>query len=118
MVTRFNSYVDAVSVFDRLEIGLISFSSNPIRDHDDEDLSGLMASIKQHGLLEPIIVRPKGKRFEVVAGNRRLRACKLLRYRRVRCIITGQLKTRSFLRTIRMRCAPSPRRRKINAQEA
>jgi ParB family chromosome partitioning protein len=89
MVTRFNSYVDAVSVFDRLEIGLISFSSNPIRVHDDDDLSGLMSSIRQHGLLEPIIVRPKGKRFEVVAGNRRLRACKLLRYRRVRCIITG-----------------------------
>ncbi len=89
MVTRFNSYVDAVSVFDRLEIGLISFSSNPIRNHDDDDVSGLMASIQEHGLLEPIIVRPKGKRFEVVAGNRRLRACKLLRYRRVKCIITG-----------------------------
>jgi ParB family chromosome partitioning protein len=81
--------VEAVSVFDRLEIGLISFSSNPIRDHNDDDISELVASIKEHGLLEPIIVRPVGRRFEVVAGNRRLRACKLLRYRRVKCIIAG-----------------------------
>jgi len=89
VATRFSGYVDAVSVFDLLEVGLISFSSDPIRDHDDEDISGLVASIKEHGLLEPIIVRPVGKRFEVVAGNRRLRACKLLRYRRVKCIISG-----------------------------
>jgi ParB family chromosome partitioning protein len=89
MATRFSGYVEAVSVFDLLEVGLISFSSDPIRDHDDEDISGLVASIKEHGLLEPIIVRPVGKRFEVVAGNRRLRACKLLRYRRVKCVITN-----------------------------
>ncbi len=89
MATRFSGYLEAVSVFDRLEVGLISFSSDPIRDHNDGDISGLVASIKEHGLLEPIIVRPMGKRFEVVAGNRRLRACKLLRHRRVKCIITS-----------------------------
>lgn len=89
VATRFSGYMDAVNVFDVLEVGLISFSSDPIRDHDDEDISGLVASIKEHGLLEPIIVRPVGKRFEVVAGNRRLRACKLLRYRRVKCVVTG-----------------------------
>lgn len=86
VATRFNGYVEAVSVYDRLEISLISFSSNPIRDHND-DISELVASIREHGLLEPIIVRPVGRRFEVVAGNRRLRACRALRYRRVKCVV-------------------------------
>jgi len=89
LATRFSGYVEAVSVYDLIEIGLISFAADPIRAHDDDDISELAASIKEHGLLEPIIVRPVGKRFEVVAGNRRLRACKLLRYRRVRCVVTS-----------------------------
>jgi ParB family chromosome partitioning protein len=89
MVTRLNDYLDAISVFDRLEIGLISFSPNPIRQCKDEDLTDLTASIRESGLLEPIIVRPKDKGFEVIAGNRRLKACKLLRFRRVNCVITN-----------------------------
>ncbi len=87
MVTRLNEYLNAVSVFDRIEVGLLSFSRNQLRRGKDGDLSDLVASIHEHGLLEPIIVRPKGKGFEVIAGNRRLRACKLLRFRRVNCIV-------------------------------
>jgi len=87
MVTRLNEYLNAVSVFDRIEVGLISFSHSQIRKREDEDLPELVASIHEHGLLEPIIVRPDGRRFEVVAGNRRLKACKLLRFRRVNCIV-------------------------------
>jgi ParB family transcriptional regulator, chromosome partitioning protein len=87
MVTRLNEYLNAVSVFDRVEVGLLSFSRSQVRKVRDEDLSDLMASIREHGLLEPIIVRPKGKGFEVIAGNRRLRACKLLRFRRMNCIV-------------------------------
>jgi ParB family chromosome partitioning protein len=86
MVTRLNSYLDSVSSFENLEIGLISFSPNPLRVIDG-DVSELMDSIRQHGLLEPIIVRPKDGRFEVVAGNRRLRACRLLKHRKVKCVI-------------------------------
>lgn len=37
----------------------------------------LVASVKEKGVLVPVIARPKGERFEVVAGNRRLRAAKL-----------------------------------------
>jgi ParB family chromosome partitioning protein len=87
MVTRLNSYLDSVSAFDSIEINLLSFSSNPLRS-TEEDLSELVSSIRQHGLLEPIIVRPRGDRFEVVAGNRRLKACRLLKHRKVKCIVT------------------------------
>ena len=87
MATRLNRYLDAVSAFDNIEIGLLCGSLNPLRD-PDQDVSELMESIKEHGLLEPVIVRPKGNKFEVLAGNRRLRACKQLKHRRVKCIVT------------------------------
>ena len=38
------------------------------------DLSELTASIREKGVLEPILVRPKGNRFEIIAGERRYRA--------------------------------------------
>jgi ParB family chromosome partitioning protein len=46
-----------------------------------------MASIAEKGLLHPIIVRPMGERFEVVAGNRRFAACKQLSWKRITCHI-------------------------------
>jgi ParB family transcriptional regulator, chromosome partitioning protein len=45
------------------------------RYFDEEKLSQLENSIRSHGILEPLIVRPiKGSKFELVAGERRLRA--------------------------------------------
>jgi ParB family chromosome partitioning protein len=54
---------------------------------DLSNLDSLMASIKQNGLLQPIIVRPKNNKFEVVAGNRRLEACKRLHWVRIPCLV-------------------------------
>ena len=44
-------------------------------------------SIQQKGLLQPIIVRSKHMNFEVVAGNRRLLACKKLGWKKITCHI-------------------------------
>ena len=46
-------------------------------------INGLMLSIRDKGLLEPIIVRPVGDGFEVVAGMRRFEACRKLGWRRL-----------------------------------
>jgi ParB family transcriptional regulator, chromosome partitioning protein len=46
-----------------------------------------MDSIRSSGLLQPIIVRIVGQRFEVVAGNRRLEACRKLRWIRIPCLV-------------------------------
>ncbi|MDG7006755.1 MAG: ParB/RepB/Spo0J family partition protein [Nitrososphaerota archaeon] len=46
-------------------------------------MSGLMMSIQDKGLLEPIIVRPSVDGYEVVAGMRRYEACRKLGWRRV-----------------------------------
>jgi len=49
----------------------------------DNTVRELAASMRQHGLLHPIIVRPIEEGFEIVAGNRRFEACKLLRWKYV-----------------------------------
>ena len=50
---------------------------------DNGPIKGLMLSIRDKGLLEPIIVRPAENGFEVVAGMRRFEACKKLGWRRL-----------------------------------
>jgi ParB family chromosome partitioning protein len=47
---------------------------NPRRYRTDEDMQELSASIRLHGLLQPITVRAKGETFEIVCGERRFRA--------------------------------------------
>jgi len=47
----------------------------------DNTVRELAASMRQHGLLHPIIVRPIEEGFEIVAGNRRFEACRLLRWK-------------------------------------
>ena len=48
----------------------------PRKGFDDDELSALSASIKTHGVLQPLVVRQVGERFQLVAGERRLRAAK------------------------------------------
>lgn len=56
-------------------------------DVHDDDLESLGQSIKEHGLLEPLVVRPKGDRFELIAGHRRLTACKIIAKIMIPCTI-------------------------------
>jgi ParB family chromosome partitioning protein len=59
------------------EIDIDLISSNPYQprsDFDAEKLGELANSIKQNGILQPIVLRPVGARFELIAGERRWRA--------------------------------------------
>jgi ParB family chromosome partitioning protein len=47
---------------------------NPRRDFDDAELAELTDSVKRHGIVQPIAVRPVGDRYELIAGERRWRA--------------------------------------------
>ena len=69
---------------DRVEIKRIHPSGDALRTSMGP-LEELAASIKEKGLLEPIVVRPEDGGFEVVAGNRRLEACKRLGLRSIPC---------------------------------
>ncbi|MGA9154912.1 MAG: ParB/RepB/Spo0J family partition protein [Candidatus Nitrosopolaris sp.] len=48
-----------------------------------DNIDELASSIKEHGLLQPILVRPMQHEYEVVAGNRRFAAAKFLRLRKI-----------------------------------
>jgi ParB family chromosome partitioning protein len=48
----------------------------PRKNFDDDELKSLSASIKNHGVLQPLVVRPVGDKFQLVAGERRLRAAR------------------------------------------
>lgn len=50
----------------------------PRRHADEAGIQELAASIREHGFLQPLVVRPRGGRFELIAGERRLRAARLL----------------------------------------
>ena len=65
-----------------VELRMIRPSGTGLRT-DKGPMKGLMSSIEDRGLLEPIIVRPVGAEFEVVAGMRRYEACKRLGWRRI-----------------------------------
>jgi len=58
-------------------VALESIDRNPFQPRkafDDDELASLSASIKTHGVLQPLVVRQQGDRFQLVAGERRLRA--------------------------------------------
>ena len=51
--------------------------TNPRRSFSETSLDELTASVRRHGVLQPILVRPNGEGFVLIAGARRLRAAKL-----------------------------------------
>ncbi len=78
------------SLVEPIELRMIRPSKFPTRSPDPKDspeLESLKASIRDHGLLQPIIVRPFERGFEIVAGHRRFAACRSLRRRFIHCKI-------------------------------
>lgn len=71
-------------LMERLDVKLIRPAMRPLRE-EIGDVNELAGSIREKGLLNPIVVRPIGSGFEVVAGHRRFEACKLLGWRRIPC---------------------------------
>ena len=58
---------------------LYPFAGHPFKVLDDEDMAELVESIRTHGVLTPLLVRPaKPGTYEVISGHRRLHACKKL----------------------------------------
>ena len=69
-----------------------SIRPNPVQPRqvfDPEGLQELSDSILQHGILQPLSVRRKGNFYELVAGERRLRAAKLAGLEEVPCLLVN-----------------------------
>lgn len=61
--------------------------NQPRKVFDDEKLQELSNSIKEHGLIQPVILRKAEKGYEIVAGERRWRACRKAGIKEIPCII-------------------------------
>jgi ParB family chromosome partitioning protein len=60
-----------------MQVSVYEVDSNPFqprRDFEEPELAQLAESLKEHGLLQPIAVRRMGDRYQLIAGERRLRA--------------------------------------------
>ncbi len=63
--------------------------SQPRKNFDREELVSLAKSIAQDGILQPLTVIKSGEGYELVAGERRLRAAKMAGYSSVPCIVVN-----------------------------
>jgi len=78
------------SITEPIELNMIQsskFAVRPSPSTNDPEILLLKTSILQHGLLQPIVIRPLDHGFELVAGHRRFAACKSLRWRFISCKI-------------------------------
>jgi len=98
------------------EIPVDRVSPNPAQPRkvfDDVALDELKASIEAHGVLVPIIVRPRGDRFVLVAGERRWRACAALQ----RATIPAIVREESDRESLEMAIVENLQREDLNALE-
>jgi ParB family chromosome partitioning protein len=89
------------------EIPINKIKPNPLqpREHfDREKITELAESIKENGLVTPILVRPKGSDYEIIAGERRWKASQIAKLDRIPAIIKkiddGKLITESLIENI------------------
>jgi ParB family chromosome partitioning protein len=83
----------------RLEVPIESIDANPFQPRktfDEDDLSSLGASIRSHGVLQPLVVRQVGQRYQLVAGERRLRAAQSVGLKAVPVTVVGFNDQQSF----------------------
>lgn len=85
-----NDVVSNASTSDIKEINLDEIRSNPYQPRktfNEESLNELAESLKEHGLLQPIIVKKSIKGYELIAGERRTKAARLAGFKTIPAII-------------------------------
>ena len=72
------------------EVDILSIDTNrqqPRKNFSEESLNELAASIRTHGIVQPLIVIQKGDRYLIVAGERRFRAARIAKLKKVPVIV-------------------------------
>lgn len=71
-----------------IDIGLIDRNENqPRKNFDEKTMKELAQSIKQHGIIQPLIVKQVGDRYQIIAGERRFRAARLAGLKKLPVIV-------------------------------
>lgn len=66
---------------------IVRNSNQPRKTFDEDKLAELADSIRQNGVLQPILVRRKGQKYEIVAGERRYQASKLAGLKEIPAVV-------------------------------
>ena len=67
---------------------IADFPNHPFKVQDDDKMDEMVKSVKQYGVILPVIVRPKENgTYEMISGHRRKRACELAGIKQIRCIV-------------------------------
>lgn len=85
----------------------------PRRMFDQDALEELAASVKEHGVIQPIVVTPRGDGYEIVAGERRFRASQIAGLQEVPVVI----RTMSAQNQLEVSLIENIQRRDLNAIE-
>lgn len=78
------------------DLGISQIKQSPNILRSEIEVEQLTASIQHIGLLQPILVRTMDNHYEIVAGNRRLQACKRLGWKKIGCHIIELDEKRAF----------------------
>lgn len=80
-----------------ISLSQITFNPNqPRRYLDEGTLAALTDSIRQHGVLEPVLVRQAGEKFELIAGERRTRAAQAAGLEAIRAVVLDLNETQAL----------------------
>lgn len=104
------------SIIEPIEMRMIKHSPFEVRhkiDKNDPEFRSLVKSITEHGLLQPILVRPVTLGFEIVAGYRRFEACRSLRWRHIQ----SKIRELSDKQTYEIQLTENIQRKSLNALE-
>ena len=67
---------------------ITDFPNHPFKVQDDDKMDEMVKSVKQYGVILPVIVRPKEDgTYEMISGHRRKRACEIAGINQIRCIV-------------------------------
>jgi ParB family transcriptional regulator, chromosome partitioning protein len=83
-----NDKTEVYNNVNRIPINLIKANERqPRRNFDEESLQQLTASIKEHGIIQPIVLQNDGSTYTIIAGERRWRAAKMAGIKDVPAVI-------------------------------
>ena len=89
MATTLNNGSCLFGEIENILIANICVPSNNLRISNRLNIEKIANSIRQHGLLQPLVVKPRSDHFEIVAGYRRFLACKSLHWKKIPCHIVN-----------------------------
>lgn len=100
---QYGSVENVVGVIKEIEIAKVKEDPmQPRKTFNQESITSLAESIKEKGLLSPIIVKPDGSSYLIIAGHRRIKALQMLNAKNAPCIVKEQPLSREELTVLQL----------------